>query len=356
MKVVIVGSSHSQSRGIPAGFREEGWNVSSLSIGGSSTIFILLRICDAQNKKLLEEADLIVCESNSGDSRLDTDIACQDICDTYRYLYSLKKKVVICLWSHHKDNAKNQITDNLHIKLSNFYGFNLVNLSKFKHETIYFLTFDGIHMFLPILKELGRNIAKNFDILKYPKEMSCFNEDKKFEVCQVDEMLGMDSSECKYIDRFIGGAKSILLRLSEGYELEFPKKYHGYKIHSIFSDNLNTFMPSAIAIVNKNIVLNSILFPGPAVKRFGRLISIDEFIKIKCNSKFIGDMDEKVAPSEKPKVDKYLGYVGIISFLLVKNYHTEEIDFESLANENIEVSKEYSFNHLVPPIEFYKEI
>ncbi|HFU5771664.1 TPA: hypothetical protein ACH6IR_001701, partial [Campylobacter jejuni] len=49
----------------------------------------------------------------------------------------------------------------------------------------------------------------------------------------------------------------------------------------------------------------------------------------------------------------------IISFFLASpkaNYHTVEIDFEALANENIEIPKEYDFNHLIPPIELYKEI
>ncbi|TKX31004.1 sugar transferase, partial [Campylobacter taeniopygiae] len=37
-------------------------------------------------------------------------------------------------------------------------------------------------------------------------------------------------------------------------------------------------------------------------------------------------------------------------------YHNEDIDFESLVEENIEIDKEYNFNHLIPPIEWYKEI
>ncbi|EAL3939292.1 sugar transferase [Campylobacter lari] len=52
-------------------------------------------------------------------------------------------------------------------------------------------------------------------------------------------------------------------------------------------------------------------------------------------------------------------FFNLIGFLLASpegNYHTEEIDFEALANENIEIPKEYDFNHLIPPIEWYKEI
>ncbi|HFP7484551.1 TPA: sugar transferase, partial [Campylobacter jejuni] len=51
--------------------------------------------------------------------------------------------------------------------------------------------------------------------------------------------------------------------------------------------------------------------------------------------------------------------INLISFFLASpegNYHTEEIDLEALANENIIIPKEYDFNHLIPPIELYKEI
>lgn len=50
---------------------------------------------------------------------------------------------------------------------------------------------------------------------------------------------------------------------------------------------------------------------------------------------------------------------NLISFFLASpegNYHTEEIDFEALANENIEIPEKYNFNHLIPPVELYKEI
>ncbi|EOI6334372.1 sugar transferase, partial [Campylobacter jejuni] len=51
--------------------------------------------------------------------------------------------------------------------------------------------------------------------------------------------------------------------------------------------------------------------------------------------------------------------INLISFFLASpegNYHTEEIDFEALTNENIIIPKEYDFNHLIPPIELYKKI
>ncbi|EAL9146966.1 alpha-2,3-sialyltransferase, partial [Campylobacter jejuni] len=38
------------------------------------------------------------------------------------------------------------------------------------------------------------------------------------------------------------------------------------------------------------------------------------------------------------------------------NFKSPKYNFEALANQNIEIPKEYNFNHLIPPVELYKEI
>ncbi|EMU7109306.1 sugar transferase, partial [Campylobacter coli] len=56
---------------------------------------------------------------------------------------------------------------------------------------------------------------------------------------------------------------------------------------------------------------------------------------------------------------KWHNYVDLISILIVhfkSHYYNAQIDFETLANENIEISKEYDFGRIIPPIELYKEI
>ncbi|MBZ7944090.1 sugar transferase [Campylobacter sp. RM13744] len=51
-----------------------------------------------------------------------------------------------------------------------------------------------------------------------------------------------------------------------------------------------------------------------------------------------------------------VGFVGLLLASTEGNYHNENIDFKALIKENIEIEKEYNFNHLMPPIEWYKEI
>ncbi|MBZ7951289.1 hypothetical protein H2272_05200, partial [Campylobacter sp. W0046] len=51
-----------------------------------------------------------------------------------------------------------------------------------------------------------------------------------------------------------------------------------------------------------------------------------------------------------------VGFVGLLLASTEGNYHNENIDFKALIKENIEIEKEYNFNHLIPPIEWYKEI
>ncbi|TKX33047.1 hypothetical protein CQA75_08740, partial [Campylobacter taeniopygiae] len=351
MNVVILGSSHCTINGITAGFREIGWNASCLSIGGSSTTFILHRIKDTRKSELFKKADLIICESNSDDYKLDLKLSCQDIKSAYEQLYLLEKKIIILLFHHHQIRQRNQITDNMHIYLAQYYGFNLIDLRNTERKLFYFFTYDNAHLYSFIPKKLGENIAKNFNHFKYPKKNKMLNQKKYFTVCHIDEMILKGNIKDELIENYINDDIVTVLKLDK-QEIFFPQKYYGYYIYSVFSHNLNRFFFSALTIGNEKSFFNSLLAPCYGVKRFGTLLQINQNTKIKSNSKLDGEMDKKVQPCEKPKINKNLNYVGLISFLLVKDYHNEDIDFESLVEENIEIDKEYNFNHLIPPIEW----
>ncbi|WP_250540927.1 sugar transferase, partial [Campylobacter jejuni] len=80
-----------------------------------------------------------------------------------------------------------------------------------------------------------------------------------------------------------------------------------------------------------------------------------------CNFSYFFDIyDRQFKFTNDTKIlNNGINNINLISFFLASpegNYHTEEIDFEALANENIIIPKEYDFNHLIPPIELYKEI
>ncbi|WP_261665688.1 hypothetical protein, partial [Campylobacter sp. BCW_4332] len=356
MNVVILGSSHSYQQGIPLGFKMAGWNVENFSITGSPSTFILHRIHDIRKLKFFEKADLVICESNTDDFRADFEISCQDINKAYQNLYLLKKKIVILLFQHAGIRQQNKITDNLHIYLANYYGFNLIDL-RIERKIFYFFSHDSVHLYSFILKKIGKNIAKNFTSLKYPKKNIPLKQTTHFKVCHLDEMkFNNEVAKKEWIKTCIGGDFPIVLKLKDEQELFFPEKYYGYYIHSVFACNLNQILYSSLTITDGKYNFNSLLFPGGAVKRFSILLKINENTKIKCNCKLNGEMDKKVQPCEKPKINKNLNYVGLISFLLVKDYHNEDIDFETLAKENMEIDKEYNFNHLIPPMEWYKEI
>lgn len=51
-----------------------------------------------------------------------------------------------------------------------------------------------------------------------------------------------------------------------------------------------------------------------------------------------------------------LFFYGYILFFRRHNFKSPKYNFGDLANENIEIPKEYNFNHLIPPVELYKEI
>ena len=54
-----------------------------------------------------------------------------------------------------------------------------------------------------------------------------------------------------------------------------------------------------------------------------------------------------------------LSFCDVIAFFCATkegNCHTEKLDHEALSKENIKISPQYSYNHILPPIEKYKRL
>ncbi|WP_281651328.1 hypothetical protein [Helicobacter bilis] len=54
-----------------------------------------------------------------------------------------------------------------------------------------------------------------------------------------------------------------------------------------------------------------------------------------------------------------ISFCNLIAFFCATkegNYHTETLDYEALSKENIKISPQYSYNHILPPIEKYKKL
>ncbi|RTK09399.1 sugar transferase [Campylobacter jejuni] len=112
--------------------------------------------------------------------------------------------------------------------------------------------------------------------------------------------------------------------------------------------------------LNKNTYLSKHCGFLNSVLEFHHLFALDNksIVNCKYNNNIISQEYYHAAYSWEQNSIK-TPYCNLIGFLLASpegNYHIEEIDFKALANKNIEIPEEYNFNHLIPPIELYKEI
>lgn len=128
--VILLGGSNSvMVNGLQKGLRQENINLTNLALGSTTSIQNLYEIKKEQNKKIIEQADLIITESNvnevggHNDSKenLSLKIINRNINWLYNELSKLNTKILIILFPSmrrhiniinnlHKINAKNIIS------------------------------------------------------------------------------------------------------------------------------------------------------------------------------------------------------------------------------------------------------
>lgn len=79
--------------------------------------------------------------------------------------------------------------------------------------------------------------------------------------------------------------------------------------------------------------------------------------KIGNNKDYIKEYYHNAKSWEKDS--RQISFCDLIAFFCATkegNYHTETPDYEALSKENIKISTQYDYNHILPPIEKYKRL
>ena len=382
--VILLGGSNSvMVNGLQKGLKEgiEELNIignrmkfCNLALGATS-IQNLYEIKRKRNKNILEHAELIITESNineisANDGGFPLDIICRNLSWFYQELYFLNKRVLVLLLPLQKGNYK--IINNLHKKLCIKFGFNLINLQNYyeiKSLNEFGNRIDIYHQQGRIMQELGKIVIKNINKYNFPKRYNFNNDNPCFVICTPRDMeliSGKLNEKCMKNSAF----NEITYEINENTTLQFPNLYKNYKIIALHSWNhyenieldwTNSILNySNLTIINKETSLNKEMCFYNYVLEFCYPIALDDRTIVSCNQNNNAIIKEyyHAAFSQSPGSIK-AKHFNLISFFLASpegNYHTEEIDFEALANENIEIPEEYNFNHLIPSIELYKEI
>ncbi|WP_455940783.1 coiled-coil domain-containing protein [Helicobacter pullorum] len=352
----------------------------NFGLGGTNSIQSLYEII--KHKDLAKNAELIITESNINEMHhhfhLYQKLPYQHI---YRYLnwfykelYFLKTKILVVILPYPHDDYKT-IT-NIHKKLCVEYGFNFLDMQEYyeKYNCVEFgKRIDAHHQQARIMCEMGKNIIGDVDDYHLPKSLKIKNDNPKFAICTPKDME-LVSGELQEIPMKNSAFNEVTYRIKKDTKLKFPDKFIGFQpigIHAWnnnFEWNENFEIPrnwmesictySSLLLSNKTQSFSkesALLNQAVEIQKMDFKIDNSSFITLNCEfpySEFHIDVRPWLPDSKK------LNFFDLIAFLLAKggNFYTEEIDFESLANENIEIEEKYNFNHLIPDIKLYKEI
>ncbi|TQR27243.1 hypothetical protein DMB91_04400 [Campylobacter sp. MIT 97-5078] len=356
----------------------------NLALGGSTALQNLYEII--RHKELLKNTELIITESNVNELHevfvhcdLSISNIYRDICWLYKHLASLNKKILVLYLAEYfiKDNSPHNTINYIHKKLCLEYGLNFVDMRKYfeKHHLEEFgRRFDGgIHQFEFIMRELGKNIIQSIQNFKLPKTDFC-NDNPSFKICTPKDMK-IICGELIKTNMKNSMYDEDIYRINSNTRLKFTQQFnnctllgiHSWNNASQWKEKFNPpanwneclYIYSSLAFYNK---IQTITKEASFLKQFINLnlnfkIDYPTFIGInKNNSSFKEKNVHVITWSDK---SKQINFCDIIAFFLAKNdgnFHQEQIDFNALAEKDTQIPKEYNFDHLIPPIELYKEI
>ncbi|MCW1341988.1 hypothetical protein [Campylobacter jejuni] len=343
--VVLLGESHfAFKNGITQGILDTGFKCFNLSLGGTPSLQNLYELI--RNKKLLENADLIITGSNTHDiaqynSSIHFQKSYQVINWLYKELYFLKKKIICFIApTPQKWLNKNCVkyVNTLHIKLAIKYGFNIINANKKHLESSYSLIQrDEAHDFDFTMRELGRNIANNIENFSFPKKINIINDNPQFYFYPIEKAINLNFANFKFKQSWLCSEKVYCIKSKE-----------------VISFNKNTFNLNLLGIhLWNDSGICEIQIKNPKDQIFNRSLDYNF-------SYFFDIYDRQFKFTNNTKIlNNGVNNINLISFFLASpegNYHTEEIDFETLANENIIIPKEYVLTILYLLWSFIKKL
>ena len=393
--IILLGGSNSvMVNGLQKGIREgiaklnegkdekEQLEFYNFGLGGCAAIQNLYEI--VRHKEILKNAELIITESSINEihnhrfhnQNLPLQLIYRDLCWLYQELYSLKTKIVVLdLAGEPRLDPSSKAITNIHKKLSNKYGLNFIDIQGYynanklqDYEKVF-----GAHQQSKVACKLGECIIKGIYDYHLPKNLKIKNDNPKFTICTPKDME-LVSGELQEIPMKNSSFSEVTYRIKKDTKLKFPDKFIGFQpigIHawnnatdwkenfeipknwmesictysSIFISNRNQHLTKEAAFLNQFINFQKAILEIDD-NSFAGFIQTNHFTEYHVN-----------VLTQHPNA-KRVNFFDLISIFLAKggNFYTEEIDFESLANENIEIEEKYNFNHLIPDIKLYKEI
>lgn len=239
--IILLGGSNSVLRnGLQKGIQDSIADKSefkfyNLGLGVCDVIQNFYELKRKRNKKIFENAALIITESNVNDvldiqkfrEKVPFDTFYRNLSWFYKELYFLNKKIVSLLLPNEFENYK--LINNIHKILCEKYGFNCIDMQEYYEDHALQEFGKGIewtHQLESIMQRVGKNIIDSIEIFQMPKKLTITNDNPKFFECTPKDMI-VKKGKIKedYLVNSMYGEQ--IYRLDSNTILAFPKKMRG---------------------------------------------------------------------------------------------------------------------------------
>ncbi|WP_238702132.1 hypothetical protein [Helicobacter bilis] len=402
--IILLGGSNSvMGDGLQKGIQDslinkDEFKFYNFGLGACDVIQNFYELKRKRNKKIFENAALIITESNVNDvynvfethEKVPLDIFYRNLSWHYKELYFLNKKVVSLLLPNEFENYR--LINNMHRKLCEEYGFNCIDMQEYYEDHAlqeFGKRIDWAHQLESIMQRVGKNIIDSIEIFQMPKKLTIINDNPKFFECTPKDMI-VKRGKIKedYLVNSMYGEQ--IYRLDSNTILAFPKKMqdccliglHTWNNTREWKENFKepkgwdecSLSYASLELCND---IHSNDTCSNAYNGGGGQSIIKETNILNCvievqNPFFINENTHcKISNGKASKKEYYhnakswekdshkISFCDIIAFFCATkegNYHTETLDYEALSKENIKISTQYNYNHILPPIEKYKRL
>ncbi|MCV3453970.1 hypothetical protein L8W55_04065 [Campylobacter sp. FU_520] len=354
IKVVLFGGSNSIIKnGLQKGLQQENVLLCNFALGATTSIQNLYELIRRQDE--VKNADLIITESNVNDSFSSNLNTYRNLNWFYEEIYKTNKKILVLILPYYGVNIVN--TNRIHRKLIEKYGFNYIDMQEYYdlHNLGYFAQVKGaygIHQCDFIMRKLGENIIKN---------IKNFSISRKIIDLKNPTFLVHPASEFKHQDIFeIENSmfKEKYCRIKKGDALKFTSRFYGCYIvaYHTWNNTQRTKITTPSDWLERRKVKSKLILNNKDRSYYAKpcldnIFYETGFWPIDDTSKVEVDFDDLSTV--------FFNHVDLISFFIIENngeIYTDNVIYDEFLCNEMEIPKEYNFNHLIPSVEWYKEI
>ena len=361
----------------------------NFALGATSSIQNLYSIKRPQNEAILRDATLIITESNINDANeklqsmenCPLEVLYRNLCWFFYELYLTKKRVLVLVLPSSLPRA--HIINQIQRKLCALYGFNMIDMHKCYQQNAlieFYECYDRDHPLPFIMRSLGANIIAHLPSFRDSKDNVHFDKIPEFKVIAPNALEGSNTLKTYRLEN--SAFCEVAYRIPPHVRLKFPVSLVGYTPIAIHTWNCEEGRLFSIAngSCEGYVHYSQILFSNRQTTLSKESCGINTTLE--CNytnafcideESFVSyDCDDNAEHKEtqfmihcwfsyaqgvrKPIAPIKLGALYLCGILLAKgDVSFESVDFKHLANEQILLQEELSFDFLIPDVCILKE-